>query len=380
MEENRYALIIACNHYNDKDLRKLESPVYDAEVLSGVLKNPAIGNFNICDPLINKPSHEIKVAIEGFFANRRHEDLLLLYFSGHGIKDEDGQLYFAAADTRRSHLRSTAIEASFIKDIMERSRSRTQVVVLDCCHSGAFVRSKGDTHAGAIERLKGKGRFVITASDAMQYAFEGDPIEGKATPSIFTNILVEGLQTGKADRDGDGHVTIDELYQYIYEQMDTLKTPHQKPEKSEFSTQGKIVIARNPHPIETPLPKEIVEAIQSKLVSVREASIDELRVWLQSGNRGKELTARKTLELLAIDDSRRVSEKAKKLLGLPQKYNTTEVGSEEQSNPPQQEPPGNQSVEMPQVITTPEIKKDEKKNPAPVEVPQGYGTHPRRIF
>lgn len=83
MEENRFALIIACNQYNDTDLHKLESPVYDADVLADVLGNFAIGNFKI-QKLINKSSHEIRLDIEKFFANRNHEDLLLFYFQDMG--------------------------------------------------------------------------------------------------------------------------------------------------------------------------------------------------------------------------------------------------------------------------------------------------------
>ena len=187
---------------------------------------------------------------------------------------------------------------------------------MDCCYSGAFageLLAKGDTTVGTNERLGGKGRIVITASDAMQYAFEGDHIDGKGTPSVFTNILVDGLQTGKADIDGDGHVTIDELYDYVYNQI-TQKTPHQKPEKSAIGVQGEIIIARNPHPREIPLPTEILQAIESPLSSVRVAIIDELSGWLMSGNKGKVLSAQKALERLKHDDSRRVSTKALQIL------------------------------------------------------------------
>ena len=129
MKENRLALIIACNQYNDTDLRKLESPVYDADALADVLGNSSIGNFKI-QKLINTSSHETRIEIEKLFADRSHEDLLLFYFSGHGIKDEDGQLYFATTDTQRKYLRATAIEASFVKNITQNSRSRKQVLLL----------------------------------------------------------------------------------------------------------------------------------------------------------------------------------------------------------------------------------------------------------
>ena len=80
----------------------------------------------------------------------------------------------------------------------------------------------------------GRGRAVITASDAMQYAYEGDglaatgqlAIPGQAGPSVFTSALVRGLRTGEADRDQDGQVALDELYDYIYDKVQAV-TPSQ---------------------------------------------------------------------------------------------------------------------------------------------------------
>ena len=56
----------------------------------------------------------------------------------------------------------------------------------------------------------GRGRAVITASNAMEYAFEGDRLadDQHRRPSVFTGTLVEGLATGDADRDEDGLVSL----------------------------------------------------------------------------------------------------------------------------------------------------------------------------
>ena len=63
----------------------------------------------------------------------------MLYFSGHGVKDEQGNLYLAVKDTERPLLAGTSIEAAFITAQMDRSHSKRQILILDCCHSGAFV-------------------------------------------------------------------------------------------------------------------------------------------------------------------------------------------------------------------------------------------------
>lgn len=247
-ETRRFALIVASYSYQDAGLRRLIAPPKDAEALARVLRDQGIGEFDV-KVLLNRPSHESSQAIETFFTDRHRDDLLLLYFSGHGIKDEDGQLYFATPNTRLSLLRSTAIPAALVNDVMRRSRSRRQVLLLDCCYSGAFARglmAKTDLQIGTQEYFDGRGRVVLTASDAMQYSFEGETVEGQGVQSIFTRTLVQGLETGEADQNLDGLVALDELYDYVHDRIVDL-TPQQRPGKWAFDVQGEIIVARNPH-------------------------------------------------------------------------------------------------------------------------------------
>lgn len=250
MVTNRHALIIATYQFEDPDLKQLLAPAQDAEALGRLLRNPAIGCFEV-KTLLNEPSHKVKQAIESFFADRKRDDLLLLYYSGHGVKDEDGELYFATHDTRRKILESTSVRANFVNRMMGRSRSCKQVLLLDCCYSGAFARgmvAKAGGDIGTKERFEGHGRVVLTASDAMQYAFEGDAIKGQGVRSFFTQAVVEGIETGEADLDRDGLIALDELHKYVHRRV-TRESPNQSPRKWVFDVEGKIFIAWNPHPV-----------------------------------------------------------------------------------------------------------------------------------
>ncbi|MCK7470290.1 MAG: caspase family protein [Desulfomicrobium escambiense] len=207
MAENRSALIVAVSEYQDAGLRQLVAPAQDAVALARVLGDPAIGGFAV-KTLLNQSAYQVNREIEAFFANRAKEDLLLFYFCGHGVKDEEGRLYFATPNTSRKLLRTTAVAATLLNDVMHLSRSRRQVLILDCCYSGAFARGmthRADEAVGAGEYFReGRGQFVLTASDALQYAFEGEEIKGKGVRSVFTHAMVQGLETGEADLDGDG--------------------------------------------------------------------------------------------------------------------------------------------------------------------------------
>jgi hypothetical protein len=243
MDDRRFALIVASSRYDDPVLRRLEAPAYDAKALAGVLGDPLIGNFDV-KTLVDEPASKAMQEIETFFDGNRREDLMLLYFSGHGILDESSRLYFATVDTRVARPRSTAVPAAFVNDLMSESRSRRQVLVLDCCNSGAFARgAKAGASLGTKERLEGRGRVVITASDALQYAFEGERVEGEGIRSVFTGALVEGLRTGEADLDGDGYVSLDELYEFVYGRV-VDESPRQRPGKWAYAVEGQIFVAR----------------------------------------------------------------------------------------------------------------------------------------
>jgi uncharacterized caspase-like protein len=243
----RLALLVASYHYQDAGLSQLEAPQHDAEELAEVLHDPDVAGFDVT-VLVNEPHYVVGEAIGTFFSDRRRDDLTLLYFSGHGLKDDQGRLYLAMTNTKRERLPWTALAAEQISDAMEVCRSGQKVLVLDCCYSGAFPAgwtAKADPAVHTLERFGGKGRAVLTASDATQYSFEGDDLIGEGSRSVFTRCLVKGLRTGEADLDGDGHISLDELYSYVHDRV-VEEMPTQRPKKKE-DIEGRIIIARNIH-------------------------------------------------------------------------------------------------------------------------------------
>jgi caspase domain-containing protein len=315
----RSALIVASYDYENPGLRRLRAPARDAEALAGVLRHPDIGGFEV-RTILNQPEYVISEAVEEFFADRTPDDLLLLYFSCHGIKDDDGQLYFAASNTKPSRLGATAVASEFVNRCMSRSRSRRVVLLLDCCYAGAFERgmvARAGTGMDIQERFGGRGRAVITASSAMEYAFEGDELADghDLKPSVFTSALVQGLETGDADRDEDGNVGLDELYEYVYGKVREV-TPSQTPGKWTFGVEGDLYIARRNRPVTKPaaLPPELQQAIDHPLPGVRLAAVQELEGILRTRHAGLALAARLALEGLVRDDSRNVSAAAEGVL------------------------------------------------------------------
>ena len=319
MSDSRSALIISSDKYTDSGLSRLHAPAKDSEALAGVLRNPEIGDF-LVTALHNSTAHEVNVAVDDFFADRRPDDLLLLHFSCHGVKDEEGELYFAMTDTRLGRLGSTGVSAEFVNRRMARSRSRRVVLLLDCCYAGAFERGmshRAGPGIGIETQFGGRGRAVITASSALEYAFEDEVLTDThtPTPSVFTSALVAGLETGEADRDQDGLVGLDELYDFVFDKV-SAATPHQTPGKWMFGVEGGLVIAQRGRPVTTPsdLPNEIQDAMSSTLPAVRLAAVTELAHLLRGRHAGLALAAQIALQQLTDDDSRAVARAADDLV------------------------------------------------------------------
>jgi hypothetical protein len=315
----KYALIIGNTEYIDPGLAQLTAPGKDAEDFALVLKDKEIGAFDDVKVIVNEPSASVIEAIDEFFDQKKPDDMLVLYFSGHGIRDEIGSLYLAFKNTIRSRLRSTALKSDYIREAMDQSRSKRQVLILDCCNSGAFpqgTKAELGGSMGMTKAFQGYGRFVLTASDATQFAWEGDKVIGETNNSLFTHFLVKGLE-GDADNDGDGRITVDELYDYAYDQISRV-TPKQTPTKSASKVEGEIVLRQNMR-IEDikpmPLPDDLISEIEDLRPYVREIAVQKLEKILKGKNLGLARSAREALENIATkDDSRRVAQTATQIL------------------------------------------------------------------
>ncbi|MCI0544449.1 MAG: caspase family protein [Actinobacteria bacterium] len=233
----RLALLVATTEYDDIRLDRLAAPLEDALELARVLRDR--GGFEV-ETLINAEAQTVQRRVERFCkTDRSRDDLLLLYLTGHGVKDDDGNLYFALRDTDRDLLRTTAVGADLVNAVMNDSPARSQVLMIDCCYSGAYARALrakgsavvelGDTFTG------GRGRVVLAASGAVEQAWEGD------TGSVYTRAVVDGIATGAADTDGDGRITASELHSHVAEQL--RLQGRQTPKKFEFDEAGDLVLA-----------------------------------------------------------------------------------------------------------------------------------------
>ncbi|MEH1951575.1 MAG: SUMF1/EgtB/PvdO family nonheme iron enzyme [Nostoc sp.] len=244
----KVALLIGVSEY-EPGLNSLPAAVKDVEAMQRVLVNPEMGGFAEADITVlkNPQRQEIEDAIYHLFSSRQKDDLLLFYFSGHGIKDDRGKLYLSTRATKTQNgklVTPSAVAASVLHDNINDSRSQRQVVILDCCFSGAIAQGMSVKDAGIInvqDQLGGKGRAILTSSTSTQYSFEQEGSE----LSIYTRYLVEGIETGAADKDTDGWISIDELHEYASTKVQEA-APAMTPKFYPVEEGHKILLAKSP--------------------------------------------------------------------------------------------------------------------------------------
>jgi len=196
----RRALVVGINDYPGAQLLGC---VNDANSIASVLETHSDGSPNFSVKLITKPGAEItrsslKEAVESLFAGEC--DIALLYFSGHGVITSTGG-YVVTPDYKKY---DEGISMHDILTLANKSKAKDKVILLDCCHSGAFgTPTISDSNVAQIA----EGISVLTASRDSESAME---INGSG---VFTSLVVHALQGGASDL--RGHITPGGIYSYV---------------------------------------------------------------------------------------------------------------------------------------------------------------------
>ena len=220
----KFALLIGVSEYGE-GIPSLSAPPNDVAAMKRVLENPEMGGFEV-ETLLDPESTPMRKAIKKLFSSGGKEDVVLLFFSGHGITDDENKLYLATRITAKDDFDATAVPASFVQQQSKNSYTKRQVIVLDCCYSGAFAEGWQAKSVGVDlkKELGAEGRVVLTSSTATQTSFQQEDAE----LSLYTQYLLEGIETGAADQDEDGKIHAHELHQYAKAKVKEVK-PKQEP-------------------------------------------------------------------------------------------------------------------------------------------------------
>ena len=111
----KVALLIGVSEYGE-GIPSLTAPRNDVIAMKRVLENPKMGGFDDVKILPDPDLAQMQTAVQQIFASRSKDDLVLLFFSGHGITDDNNKLYLATKGTSKDLYKTTSVPASFIPD------------------------------------------------------------------------------------------------------------------------------------------------------------------------------------------------------------------------------------------------------------------------
>jgi uncharacterized caspase-like protein len=180
------------------------------------------------------------------------EDTVIIYLAGHGAMESDSsspdgdglEKYILPYNADPKDLYSSAMPMREIAQIFQRISSDRLILITDMCYSGAaggrtvpVPGIRANISGAFLERIsRGRGRVVLTAGDANEVTVERDDLRH----GVFTYFLLEGLR-GKADADGNGIITVDEVYRYVSIKVPQATGQAQHPVRK-GETKGELVL------------------------------------------------------------------------------------------------------------------------------------------
>lgn len=232
-----WAVVIGVSDYADTRIPSLRYAAKDAQALHDWLVAPSGGRYAPSRVKLlldrNATAASIKEALYTWLRQAIEEDIVVIYFAGHGSPDSPDSphnLYLLPYDTRYDAIASTGFPMWDVETALKRFIKAKRVIVLaDACHSGGVGasfdvarRALGDVQPNRISSglqnlaTVGAGVAVISASDDRQLSAESAQFGGGH--GVFTHYLLEGLK-GRADYNNDRRVTLGELIPFLSEHV-----------------------------------------------------------------------------------------------------------------------------------------------------------------
>ena len=158
----------------------------------------------------------------------RRDDLAIVFLSGHGLVDRDGDWYFASTECETAKLYKTAISHDRLEHQLGKVRANL-IVFTDTCHAGSMSSTRGSKSVASGVRgtslWRGSGTLTYAACLPEEQSFENDAWGHGA----FTHAVIEFLREGK-DYNGDGWLEFSEMETYVNHRVSTLTGDQQHPD------------------------------------------------------------------------------------------------------------------------------------------------------
>jgi hypothetical protein len=166
------------------------------------------------------------------------EDLLLVYFAGHGIIGARHRLYLGMYHSDWENPGFSALKYEELRDAILENGATTKVVILDCCFAGrAIGDSLADKVATIVDQLGVDGTYLLTSSqqDEVSLVLSGEE------HTAFTGRMLRLLRDGVPEE--HELLTIDDVYRQLCKVMRSEGLP--VPQKRGTKNADLLAISRN---------------------------------------------------------------------------------------------------------------------------------------
>jgi formylglycine-generating enzyme required for sulfatase activity len=212
----RIAFIFSSN--GPDDLNPLKYAAEDADRIARSLSSPKCG-FRVVRPTSGSDPFDLRRQLFTVTESCNPEDLLICYFSGHGIL-EKGSLFLLWDGTDINRPISTAIPVSDVLQALQYCKANSKLLILDCCHAGAAAGKIGVKSAAATlisdTNLYAENHLVLMASGRVEQARELEELQGSFLTVKICDALDEMLYD--ADVDQDGRLSVNDLSRWLERQ------------------------------------------------------------------------------------------------------------------------------------------------------------------
>lgn len=219
-----WALIVGVSAY--RHMPVLRFPDDDAYRLYAFFKSPEGGAIpdDQIQVLIDEDATKDNIThqMRQLFGQAGPNDLIILYFSGHGLP---GAFLPIDYDGQNNQLFHTEI-----KRLFESSQARYQLILADACHSGSLLAARGKQPDQVLNRYyetlsqTRAGSALIMSSKSEETSLESSGLR----QGVFSHYLLRGLK-GEADADGNQIVSVQELFYYVQNQVQNYTGGLQSP-------------------------------------------------------------------------------------------------------------------------------------------------------
>jgi uncharacterized caspase-like protein/tetratricopeptide (TPR) repeat protein len=272
----RWAVVVGISSYEYlPPAAQLHYAHRDAEDFAGFLRTYAGGALPADHIRLLENEHatfsEIRAALDTWLvASARPEDIVYVFFAGHGVLDDHDDGYFVAHDSDPQNLHATAIAFQDVdRTLSSRLQANLVVLVADACHAGrlgwsTFAPGQPSRAGDPLARIGHGDRSFLKLLSTRPSELSYEDQKWGGGHGVFTHALLEGLN-GQADRDGDHVIRASEAIDYLSRRVPELTDSLQHPRVAgTFDAQVAIALAPNSAP---PAPRTVTMDVSGPVSS-----------------------------------------------------------------------------------------------------------------